>query len=484
MIENLKDPFLLRFDCLINGQWTRASDGQTIDVHNPYNGELLGSVPYLERSQISGAVHAAEAAFHKWKNLMPEERSVMIRKWYDLIISHSEDLARIMVLEQGKPYREALSEIKYAASYLEFYAEEAKRIYGDIIPSPFRNTRIIVLKQPVGVVGIITPWNFPAAMMIRKIAPALATGCTCVVKPDETTPLTALALAELSIRAGIPIGVLNFVTGNPEMIGDVLTDSELIRKISFTGSIKVGKLLMRKSADTVKKITLELGGNAPFIVFEDADIDKAVTGLIDSKFRNAGQTCVCANRVFLHKKISLTFIGKLKERMNRFKVGNGLENSDIGPLINQEAIRKLELLIQDAKEKGASVETGGDRHPLGGNFFEPTILSHVHPDMQIFCTEIFGPIVTIIEFEDTEEVIRLANDTQSGLASYFYTNNPQNIWKVAESLEYGIVGINSGIISSAAVPFGGVKESGFGREGSRYGIDDYVTIKYIHWCMG
>ena len=480
MVDIIKDCDLLKEKCLINGEWVDAENNATINIYNPFDQEIIANVPKLSDFQIIQAIESAGLAFKDWKNLLAVERSTFLMKWNNLILENIEDLAKIIVLEQGKPLKEAIGEIKYSASYIEFYAEEAKRIYGDIIPSPFRDTRILILKQPVGVVGIISPWNFPAAMMIRKIAPALAAGCTCVIKPDETTPLTAFAFAELSLRAGFPKGVLNFVTGVPENIGNIMTESEIVKKISFTGSIEVGKLLMKKSSQTLKKITLELGGNAPFIVFDDANIDNATNGLMDSKFRNAGQTCVCANRVFVQKGIRKIFENKLTKKVKELIIGNGFDNVDIGPLINQNAIIKLEHLLAEAVEKGANIILGGKRHSCGANFFEPTIVSEVHPGMEIFCTEIFGPIVTIIEFETVDEVIEMANNTKSGLASYFYSNDINNIWKVSEGLEYGMVGVNSGIISSAHIPFGGVKESGFGREGSKYGIDDYINIKCIH----
>lgn len=475
----MQDPALWKSACYVDGEWTGSSGGAILAVTNPCSGEVIGTVPALDAGTVTQAIEAAAAAFVRWRDLLAAERARLLSRWHALIMEHAGDLARIMVAEQGKPLREALGEIRYAASYIEYYAGEAIRIGGDLLPSPFPGTRVLILKQPVGVVGIITPWNFPAAMMTRKIAPALATGCTCVVKPDESTPLTALAIAELASRAGFPPGVLNMVTGDPVMIGDLLTSNEKVRKISFTGSTEVGKLLMRKAAGQVKRITLELGGNAPFIVFGDADPEEAVTGLIDSKFRNAGQTCVCANRVFVHRSILDSFLALLKQRVAAFKVGDGMEESDIGPLINQQAVQKVETLVADAVAKGAVIAAGGRRHALGGNFFEPTILTGVNGAMQIFSTEIFGPVATLILFDKTEEVIAMANDTRSGLAAYFYTRDLSRVWQVAEALEYGMVGINSGIISSAAIPFGGVKESGFGREGSPYGINDYVNIKYV-----
>jgi len=478
--KHLQDKSLLKTFCLVDGKWIDSADDNHIDVINPYSDEKIASVPQLTDAQVNEAIASANEAFKTWKNILVTDRTALLKRWNDLILLNAEDLATIMVLEQGKPLKEALGEIRYAASYIEFYAEEAKRIYGDILPSPFACTRIFIIKQPVGVVGIITPWNFPAAMLMRKVAPALASGCTCVVKPDKSTPLTALVFMELANRAGIPKGVVNVITGNSAKIGEAFTRSNLIQKISFTGSTEVGKLLMKNSSATLKKITLELGGNAPFIVFDDANIDDAINGLIESKFRNAGQTCVCANRVFIHKNILDEFCIKLIEKVAKLKVGNGLDNNDIGPLINQEAIGKIEHLLSDAIQKGATVLLGGKRHNLGKQFFEPTILSGISKEMDIFCNEIFGPVVTIASFSTIDEVIGLANNTRYGLASYLYSSDMNAVWKVAEELEYGMVGVNSGVISSALIPFGGIKESGFGREGSKYGIEDYLNIKYIH----
>jgi succinate-semialdehyde dehydrogenase / glutarate-semialdehyde dehydrogenase len=478
--QHLKDKSLLKNLCLIGGKWTDSVDNSHIDIINPYSEEKIADVPQLTIGQIDEAIIAASEAFKTWKNVLVTERTALLKKWNDLVLLNAGDLAIIMVLEQGKPLKEAVGEIKYAASYIEFYAEEAKRIYGDILPSPFTDTRIFIIKQPLGVVGIITPWNFPAAMLMRKVAPALASGCTCVVKPDKSTPLTALALAELANRAGIPKGVVNVITGNSAKIGEAFTQSNLVKKISFTGSTEVGKMLMKNSSSTLKKITLELGGNAPFIVFEDANIENAVNGLIGSKFRNAGQTCVCANRVFVQKNILEKFCMKLTEIVSKLKIGNGMDNIDIGPLINREAIEKIEHLISNATQNGATVLLGGKRHILGNRFFEPTIITGITQEMEIFCSEIFGPVVAIVAFNTVDEVIELANNTKYGLAAYFYTADLNNIWKVAEELEYGMVGVNSGSISSALIPFGGIKESGFGREGSKYGIEDYLNIKYIH----
>jgi succinate-semialdehyde dehydrogenase/glutarate-semialdehyde dehydrogenase len=480
----LKDKTLLKTLCFIDGDWIDSADGKHIDVVNPFSNETLVKIPQLTDDQVEKTILSASTAFKTWKNILVTERTALLKKWNDLILENAQDLATIMVLEQGKPLKEAIGEIRYAASYLEFYAEEAKRIYGDILPSPFAGARIFVIKQPVGVVGIITPWNFPAAMLMRKVALALASGCTCVVKPDKSTPLTAMALMELANRAGIPKGVINLITGNSAGIGEAFTQSNLIRKISFTGSTEVGKLLMKNSSLTLKKITLELGGNAPFMVFKDANIENAVNGLLESKFRNTGQTCVCANRVFIHKDILREFCGKLTEKVSKLTVGNGMDDNDIGPLISMEAISKIEDLISDAERKGAIVLLGGKRHLLGNHFFEPTILSGITTEMKIFSEEIFGPVVAIVSFTSDDEVIELANSTKYGLASYFYSSDMNKIWKVAEELEYGMVGVNSGAISSALIPFGGVKESGFGREGSKYGIEDYLNIKYIHLKNG
>lgn len=476
----LKDKSLFKNLCLIGGEWIDSADNNYIAVVNPFSNEKIAEIPQLTPEQVDKAILSASNVFNSWKSILVTERTTLLKKWNDLILQNVDDLATIMVMEQGKPLKEAISEIKYAASYIEFYAEEAKRIYGDILPSPFPDTRIFIIKQPIGVVGIITPWNFPAAMLMRKVAPALASGCTCVVKPDKNTPLTALAIMELAIRAGIPKGVINVITGNSAEIGQAFTQSKLMKKISFTGSTEVGKLLMQNASHTLTRITLELGGNAPFIVFGDANIENAVTGLMDSKFRNAGQTCVCANRVFVHSSILAEFNSRLIEKVEKLKVGNGMDDNDIGPMINQEAIEKIENLITDAILHGATLLLGGKRHKLGNQFFEPTILANISSAMNIFCTEIFGPVVAIVSFDTVDEVIKLANDTKHGLASYFYASDMNNIWKVAEALEYGMVGVNSGAISSALIPFGGVKESGFGREGSKYGIEDYLNIKYIH----
>jgi succinate-semialdehyde dehydrogenase/glutarate-semialdehyde dehydrogenase len=479
MIDKLQDQSLLKNQCFIDGNWVNSDNNKTLPIINPFDFSRIASVPVLSQNQVNFAIESAKKAFDLWKNESTIKRSKYLMEWYKLIHENIDDLATIMVLEQGKPLQEAIGEIKYAAQYIEFYAEEAKRIYGDILPSPFKDAKVFVIKQPIGVVGIITPWNFPIAMMVRKIAPALATGCTVVVKPDEKAPLSAFAIMELAKRAKIPKGVINMVTGIPQEIGEVFTSNEIIEKISFTGSTKVGKLLYKACANQVKRITLELGGNAPFIVFDDADVDKAVEGLITAKFRNTGQTCVCANRIFVQQSIAKKFIKKLSKKVKNLKVGNGFDNVDIGPLIDNYALDKVVNLLKNAKENGATIHQGGNTHELGGTFFEPTIISDINPAMDIFNEEIFGPIVSIVSFETEEEVIQLANDTKYGLASYFYTNDMNKIWRVAEALEYGIVGVNRGAISSALVPFGGIKQSGIGREGSKYGLDDYLNIKYL-----
>lgn len=479
MLSKLKDKSLLKSHCFINGEWVKSETSKEIEIKNPFNGELVARVPIISKYQVNFTIESAENAFHLWKKESAIKRSKLLMDWYKLIHENIEDLATILVSEQGKPFKEAIGEIKYAAEYIEFYAEEAKRIYGDILPSPFKDAKVFIIKQPIGVVGIITPWNFPIAMMVRKIAPALAAGCTVVIKPDEKAPLSAFAIAELAKRAQIPKGVINMLTGIPQEIGEVFTSNKHIKKISFTGSTKVGKLLYKACANQVKRISLELGGNAPFIIFDDADLDKAVEGLITAKFRNSGQTCVCANRIFVQQSIAKEFIKKLSEKVKNLKVGNGFDNVDIGPLIDNNALDKVINLLKNAKENGATIHEGGNTHELGGTFFEPTIISDINPEMAIFKEEIFGPIVSIIPFKTEKEVIKLANDTKYGLASYFYANDMAKIWRVAEALEYGMVGVNRAAISSALVPFGGIKQSGMGREGSKYGLDDYLNIKYM-----
>ncbi|WP_163559419.1 NAD-dependent succinate-semialdehyde dehydrogenase [Halomonas sp. NO4] len=480
---NLNDPTLFRQHCYIDGRWTDAEGQAAIEVTNPADNALLGTVPQLTQGQVRSAIEAADRAFLAWKTKTAKQRAAILRRWFDLCMEHQEDLARILTLEQGKPLQEARGEIAYGASFIEWFGEEAKRVYGDVIPAHANDRRIVVTKEPVGVVAAITPWNFPNAMITRKAAAAMAAGCTVVVKPASSTPYSALALAELAERAGVPQGVLNVVTGSARVVGDELTSNPLVRKLSFTGSTAVGKLLLTACAQTVKKVSMELGGNAPFIIFEDADLDQAVAGVMASKFRNTGQTCVCANRIFVHDKVYDDFADRLATAVSAQKVGNGLEEGvALGPLIDQAAVEKVEQHIEDATRKGARVYRGGKRHALKGNFFEPTILTDVSPDSLLMNDETFGPVAPLLRFTEENDVIRQANDTPFGLASYFYTRDVSRVWRVAEALECGIVGINEGIISSELAPFGGVKESGIGREGSKYGIDDYIEIKYL--CMG
>ncbi|HSH41165.1 MAG TPA: NAD-dependent succinate-semialdehyde dehydrogenase, partial [Arenicellales bacterium] len=440
-------------------------------------------IPKMGAAETRRAIEAAEKAWPAWRKLLAKERASILRKWFNLIMENQEDLARLMTLEQGKPLAESRGEVAYGASFIEWFAEEAKRVYGDTIHHPLPGKRIVVLKQPIGVSAAITPWNFPAAMITRKCAPALAVGCTTVVKPAEDTPLTALALADLGERAGIPPGVLNVVTGAPQAIGGELTSNPVVRKLSFTGSTEVGKLLIEQSASTVKKVSMELGGNAPFIVFDDADIDAAVEGAMASKFRNTGQTCVCANRILVQEGVYNEFAERLAEAVSGLKVGPGTEEGvNQGPLINQEALEKVEYHVRDAASKGAGVMVGGERHELGGTFYQPTVLRDVTRDMALNSEETFGPVAPLLSFKSEEEAVRIANDTPYGLASYFYSRDIARVWRVAESLEYGIVAINEGIFSNEVAPFGGVKESGIGREGSKYGIDEYLELKYL--CMG
>jgi succinate-semialdehyde dehydrogenase/glutarate-semialdehyde dehydrogenase len=473
----LNDPSIARDQCLIGGKWTGM---RTLDVTNPATGAEIGCVPDFGQKETRAAIEAANAAFSEWSGKLAKERAVILRRWYELQRDHKEDLALIVTSEQGKPLAEARAEVDYAASFAEFYAEEAKRIYGEIIPTSKKSGRMLVLKQPVGVVGAITPWNFPLAMITRKISPALAAGCTVVVKPAPETPLCALALAELAVRAGVPPGVLNVVTGDPEAIGGELTSNPLVRMITFTGSTEVGKLLMRQSAATVKKLSLELGGNAPFIVFDDADVDAAVEGALASKFRNSGQTCVSADRILVQDGIYDSFAGKLAAEVAKLKVGAGTEEGVVqGPLIHEAAIAKVAAHVKDAVTRGAKVLTGGNRHALGGTFFEPTVLTEVTSDMTIAQEETFGPVAPLFRFRDEDEAVALANGTPYGLAAFFYTRDLSRSWRVAEALEYGMIGLNEGIISSELAPFGGVKESGQGREGSHHGIDEFVELKYV-----
>ena len=480
---NLNDPSLLRQLAYVDGAWVGADRGTTFDILNPADGEVLGTVPQMGAAETRRAIDAANAAFPLWRAKTAKERSTILRRWFELIIENQKDLATIMTAEQGKPMAESLGEIVYGASFVEWFAEEGKRIYGDTIPSPAVDRRIIIISQPIGVSAAITPWNFPTAMITRKCAPALAAGCTVVIKPAEDTPYSALALAELGERAGFPKGVLNIITGIPAEIGGELTSNPIVRKLSFTGSTDVGKLLMRQCADTVKKVSMELGGNAPFIIFDDADLDAAVAGTMASKYRNTGQTCVCANRIFVQAGVYDAFAEKLAVAVKTLKVGPGLEGeTSQGPLINDQALAKVERLVADATTKGAKVVCGGKPHALGGTFYEPTILTGVTTDMDVANQEIFGPVAPLYKFETEEEVVKMANDTPFGLAAYFYARDVGLIWRVSEALEYGIVGVNEGIISTEVAPFGGVKESGVGREGSKYGIEEYLEKKYL--CLG
>jgi succinate-semialdehyde dehydrogenase / glutarate-semialdehyde dehydrogenase len=483
MNMKLKDGKLLRELCFIDGAWTRADNGAALDVTNPATAQRLGSVPNMGAAETHRAIAAAAAALPAWRARTAKERAVIMRRWFDLMIVHQDDLATLMTAEQGKPLAESKVEIAYAASFIEWFGEEAKRLYGDIIPGHQADKRIMVLRQPVGVVAAITPWNFPAAMITRKAGPALAAGCTLVCKPATQTPYSALALAELADRAGVPAGVFNMITGNAAAIGGEMTVNPLVRKLTFTGSTEVGKKLMAQCAGTVKKLSLELGGNAPFIVFDDADLDAAVQGALASKYRNTGQTCVCANRLLVQAGVYDEFAGKLKSAVAQLRVGDGLAGAtDQGPLIDAKAVAKVEEHIQDALAKGAKVLLGGKRHALGGSFFEPTILTEVTPKMLVAREETFGPVAPLFKFETEAQAIAMANDTEFGLAAYIYTRDLARSWRVSEAVEYGIVGLNTGIISTEVAPFGGVKESGTGREGSKYGILDYTEIKYI--CVG
>ncbi|MCV6590333.1 MAG: NAD-dependent succinate-semialdehyde dehydrogenase [Marinobacterium sp.] len=471
---------LFRQQAYIAGRWVDAASGEVQTIYNPATGEKIGTVPMLGADETRQAISAADDARQAWAELTAQERSSMLRRWYELIVAHADELAEILTLEQGKPLAEARGEVLYGASFIEWFAEEGKRVYGDIIPTHKAGARVLVVKQPIGVVGAITPWNFPNAMITRKCAPAMAAGCPFIVKPAPDTPFSALALAALAEQAGIPAGIFNVVTGDAVAIGGELTTSDTVRKLSFTGSTGIGKLLMRQCADTVKKVSLELGGNAPFIVFDDADLDAAIAGAIASKYRNAGQTCVCTNRFLVQDGIYDQFVEKLTAAVAELKVGNGMD-SDVtqGPLINEAAVAKVEEHLADAIAKGASVTIGGNRHPLGHSFFEPTVISGVTDDMQVAREETFGPLAPVFRFSDETQALQMANDTEFGLAAYLYTRDLGRAWRVGEGLEYGMVGINEGIISTAVAPFGGIKQSGLGREGSRYGIDDYIEIKYM-----
>ncbi|GAA5093109.1 MULTISPECIES: NADP-dependent succinate-semialdehyde dehydrogenase [Paenalcaligenes] len=477
---NLSRPDLFKQQAYINGQWVDADSGETIAVRNPATGAVLGTIPKMGATETRRAIEAAATAQKQWRRLSAKERAVILRRWFDLMMTHQDDLARIMTLEQGKPLAEAKGEIAYGASYLEWYAEEGKRAYGDVIPGPAHDRRIVVIKEPVGVCAAITPWNFPSSMITRKAGAALGAGCAIVVKPATQTPYSAFALAVLAQEAGVPEGVFSIVTGSASAIGEEMTSNDIVRKISFTGSTDIGRLLMAQAAPQIKKISLELGGNAPFIVFDDADIDAAVEGAIVSKFRNMGQTCVCANRLYVQRGVYDAFVEKFTAKVAQLKVGDGLQAQVTqGPLIDQAAVEKVKEHIEDAVAQGAHIALGGKAHELGGLFFEPTVLTHMKSSMKVAREETFGPLAPVFAFENEDEVIELANQTEYGLAAYFYSRDIGRVWRVAEALEYGMVAINSGLLSNEAAPFGGVKQSGFGREGSHYGLDDYLVIKYM-----
>jgi succinate-semialdehyde dehydrogenase/glutarate-semialdehyde dehydrogenase len=479
----LKDPNLFRQQCYIDGAWVDAEDKATLPVYNPADGQQIGTVPRMGKRETRRAIEAANAALPGWRTKTAKERSTLLRKWYDLMMAAQEDLAVLMTVEQGKPLAESRGEIAYGASFIEWFAEEAKRVYGDTIPSQSPDRRIVVIKQPIGVCAAVTPWNFPNAMITRKAGPALAAGCTMVIKPASMTPYSALALCELAERAGIPKGVISVVTGSAGPIGEELTTNPLVRKFTFTGSTEVGKQLMAQCASTVKKVSLELGGNAPFIVFDDADLDSAVEGLMASKYRNTGQTCVCANRVFVQEGVYEAFAKKFSDKVATMKVGNGLEDGVMqGPLIDMKAVEKVEEHITDAVGKGARILTGGKRHDKGGQYFQPTVLADVTSAMKVTREETFGPVAPLYRFKAEQDLLELANDTEFGLAAYFYSRDIGRIWRIAEGIESGIVGINVGIISTEVAPFGGVKESGIGREGSKYGMEEFLEVKYL--CLG
>lgn len=478
-----QDQLLFRQACYIDGAWVEARKGEEINVDNPATGELIGTVPRFGARETRQAIDAAARAFPEWRKRTAKARAAVLRRWFDLMMANQEDLARLMTLEQGKPLAESRGEVAYAASFLEWFGEEGKRVYGDTIPQHQADKRIVVIKQPVGVVACITPWNFPLAMITRKVGPALAAGCTVVSKPASQTPFSALALAELAERAGVPKGVFNVITGKAGEIGAELASNPAVKKLSFTGSTEIGKLLMAQCSSTVKKLSLELGGNAPFIVFDDADLDAAVEGAVASKYRNSGQTCVCTNRILVQDRVYDTFAAKLAAAVKSLKPASGFDpGATQGPLIDNKAVEKVEEHIRDATSKGAHILVGGRRHPLGGRFFEPTILTEATPAMAIAHEETFGPVAPLFRFKTEAEAVALANDTQFGLAAYFYGRDIARVWRVAEALEYGMVGINTGLISTEVAPFGGVKESGLGREGSKYGIDEYLEIKYL--CLG
>lgn len=478
----LNDPSLLRQQSYINGQWCDAQSGDTLEVLNPATAAVIGTVPNMGESETHAAIAAAEAALPAWRALTAKERGVKLRRWFELLNEHSDDLALLMTTEQGKPLAEAKGEVTYAASFIEWFSEEAKRIYGDTIPGHQGDKRLMVIKQPVGVTAAITPWNFPAAMITRKAAPALAAGCTMVVKPAQQTPFTALAMAELAARAGIPAGIFSVLTGDAVAIGNEMCSNPIVRKLSFTGSTNIGIKLMAQCAPTLKKLSLELGGNAPFIVFNDADIDAAVEGAMIAKYRNAGQTCVCANRIYVQDGVYDEFAGKLAQAVGKLKVGVGTDDGiTTGPLIDENGVKKVQSHLADALSKGAKVLVGGKAHALGGNFVEPTVLTHVDKSMLVAREETFGPLAPLFKFNDLDDVIAQANDTEFGLAAYFYGRDISLVWKVAEALEYGMVGVNTGLISTEVAPFGGIKSSGLGREGSKFGIEEYLEMKYI--CM-
>jgi len=479
----LKDASLFRQQCYINGEWLDADNKATIEVTNPADGSVLGRVPKMGTAETRSAIEAADAAWPAWRAHTAKERGAILRKWYELLLANQDDLAKLMTAEQGKPLAEAKGEIVYGASFVDWFAEEGKRVYGDTIPQQRNDQRLMVLKEPIGVCAAITPWNFPVAMITRKVAPALAAGCVVVIKPAGLTPFSALALAELAQRAGIPKGVMNVITGDTKAIGAELTSNPTVRKLTFTGSTAVGALLMQQCAATIKKVSLELGGNAPFIVFDDADIDAAVEGAIASKYRNTGQTCVCTNRFLIQDGVYEAFSAKLVEKVKQLRVGNGMEPGVTqGPLIDEAAVEKVEAHIADAVSKGARVVTGGKRHARGGTYFEPTVLADVTTEMAVATEETFGPVAPLFSFHNEEDAIRMANDTVFGLAAYFYSRDISRVWRVAEALEYGIVGINAGLISNEVSPFGGVKQSGLGREGSKFGIEEFLEIKYL--CFG
>ena len=479
----LKDPTLLRHQAYVNGAWVDADGGQTINVNNPATGEHIGTVPLMGAAETRRAIEAANAAWPAWRKKTAKERAAVLRRWHDLILENADDLALIMTTEQGKPLPEAKGEVQFGASFIEWFAEEGKRVAGETLQSPWPDRRLVVTKEPIGVCAAITPWNFPAAMITRKVGPALAAGCPMVLKPAEATPFSALALAVLAERAGVPAGVFSIVTGAPKDIGGEMTSNPIVRKLTFTGSTQVGRLLAEQCAPTIKKLSLELGGNAPFIVFDDADLDAAVEGAIASKYRNAGQTCVCANRLYVQDSVYDAFADKLVAAVAKLKVGNGIEAGVTqGPLIDAKAVAKVEEHVADALGKGGRLLAGGKRHVLGNGFFEPTIIADVTNDMRVATEETFGPLAPLFRFKTDDEVIALANNTEFGLAAYFYSRDIGRIWRVAEGLETGMVGVNTGLISNEIAPFGGVKQSGLGREGSTYGIEDYLVIKYI--CMG